>query len=386
MEAEQRRPSQAARRAIFAALVLSCGSSHHRSPPDAGAAGTPAIGGRSGAGGEAARAGAGAGGRDGGRGGTAGSAGHAQSGRAGQAGAAGSAAGTGGGTGGHSGSAAAGTGGITENGGRSGSGEAGESGTSNAGQGGGTPGPLGPLIDAFCSTARTCCASAGMPPGPLVECEQGFSGQVDTVALLAKGTVTLDDSAFAACVAAYEAASKSCVLTTVVEACHGLFRGTLADGAPCSDAFECDRSAGPKICLKLQNSANPNIGVCQTPPRGTSGTPCLASCGTSDNCSTTVSNPDDTVPLAFCYEADGLYCPLGDACAPLVANGAGCEWNEACGSDGFCDSTCASIGHLGDPCQFNFGCGSGLVCDSGFCVAEPVANDEICAGSPPSLD
>src|SRR5207244_5490950 len=125
------------------------------------------------------------------------------------------------------------------------------------GQGGDAGGSLQPLIDAFCTTARACCATAGKPPGPLQACEAQFASQVDTLAAIDRGTVRVNQTALAACVSAYTEARTSCVLTQALAACRGIFVGTVSDGGSCTDVMECERAHGPKVCLKLQTAADP---------------------------------------------------------------------------------------------------------------------------------
>src|SRR6185436_5020490 len=60
------------------------------------------------------------------------------------------------------------------------------------------------LAKAFCKAARGCCGLAGLPPEPLADCEAEYDRQLDYVALVAKGTVKLDEPAYRACIAAFE--------------------------------------------------------------------------------------------------------------------------------------------------------------------------------------
>jgi hypothetical protein len=359
-----------------------CGSAKSEQPgPVArgGASGSAgASGGKSGAAGHAGGAGTGTGG-------AAGTAG-------GKAGAAGTAGSTDPGSGGDGGEDANGTGGSGKGGGAGAS--SGGAGTTGAGTGGdgGEGGamdesPLSPLIDAFCAAARSCCAIAGEPAGALEACENQAAAANGNVALAAGGTVDIDAAALAACVAAFEAAATECVLTDVLTACRGILRGTLGDGDACSDVMECDRSAGPMVCRKLQmGTADPDIGVCTPPPRGTLGDACASSCEDGQECSTTSSSPDDAYPTAFCFEADGLYCVQGESCAAIVPDGDECTYNEACGSDGFCVSSCESLAGPAEMCQFNYGCQAGLACVEGKCAPEPFANSYTCVGHPPSFN
>lgn len=335
-----------------------------------GAAGASAGTGTGGASGRGGSGGAGVGGTAGAAAGTSGSAGSSELGKGGEGG-------TAAGRGGKGGAAGAGAGGASGTGGSAGDGgEAGDTGTN----------PLSALIDAFCAAARSCCAMAGEPEGALTACEQQAAGTNGNVALVAGGTVEVDSASLAACVAAFEAATTECVLTDVLAACRGILRGTLHDGDACTDAMECDRSAGPVVCKKLQQgTADPDIGVCTKPPRGTLGEPCGSSCEEGEECSTTSSSPDDTYPITFCFESDGLYCPIGESCAAIVPDGGDCTYDQACGSDGYCASSCETLAGTGDVCQFNYACGDGLACVEGECVPAPFANSDTCVGHLPSF-
>jgi hypothetical protein len=312
----------------------------------------------------------------GGSGGTAGSSGSSgSSGKSGDAGSSGAAGDSSGGSTGTGGGAGTGTGGI------SGSGNAG-------GEGGGDMEPVDALVTAFCTAARACCEETMQGVAGLVACEQQFPGQVDALGLVRRGTVLVNDDALSACIDAYKRAESSCTLTEVFTECHGMFVGTLAAGDSCTDVLECARDAGPMVCLKIQDGvADPNVGTCTVPPRGTMGTECAGNCALGADCSTTNSSPDDSVPLALCHEEDGLYCPLGETCSPIVSDGTECTWNEACGSDGFCVSTCGTRGDAGDECLFDYECEKGLTCsDARLCVEEPLANAYVCAGHPPTMN
>ncbi len=361
---------------VLSALMfgpVACGKSDQHGPaPLGGSSGS--AGASAGKGGAAGRGGgAGVGGTAGGKAGSAGAAGSVDPGSGGEGGENASA-----GKGGKAGAAGAPAGGASGTG----------AGTGGDGGGGGeaNTNPLSPLIDAFCVAARSCCAIAGEPENALVACEAQAAATNGNFALVAGRTVELNAVALSACISAFEAAATDCVLTEVLSACRGILRGTLDDGDACADVMECDRSAGPMVCKKLQQgTADPNIGVCTPPPRGILGDPCGTSCEEGEECSTTSSSPDDTYPITFCFESDGLYCPLGESCAAILSDGGECTYDQACGSDGFCVSSCESLAGAGDACQFNYGCQAGLACVASECTPEPFANSDTCIGHLPSF-
>jgi hypothetical protein len=225
----------------------------------------------------------------------------------------------------------------------------------------------------------------GEPLGPLTACEDSFLAQSTNVALVAKGTVTLNQAALGACIDAYQAAASSCGVDGVTAACHGIMVGHVPDGEPCEDVAECDRSAGAKVCQKILDMGD--LGTCQTPPRGQEGDLCSQSCPLGADCSTTWSAPNDSYPTTLCYEEDGLYCVGGYSCEPLVAGGGTCAAPDACGSSAYCDGdTCASSSGPGDSCQFSFACGDGFSCVDSHCAPSPLADSSACVGYPPYFD
>lgn len=357
---------------VAAGFLAACGGSkHHQGDDAAGSSGAGAADGGTPAAGTA--------GSSAGRGGT-------SSGAAG-GGSGGASAGTGG-----SGAAGIGAGGE----GASSSGNSGAGGGDAGNEQGGEPGAGGesgvhvgafaPFIQAFCETARTCCATAGFPEGALSACEAGFSGHYDAVTSIESGAVTVDAAALSACVAAYAQAGESCNWSAVFADCPAVLRGSVADGESCRSVFECDRSDGPKVCLKLQDSADPAVGVCVSPDRAGADEPCGGSCALDTDCSLTVSNPDASIPTAFCHESDGLFCNFGYGCAPLVDDGEVCDTSAACRSGSVCLSTCEPLKANGATCQFIFECAAGLTCESETCVPEPVASDYTCSGYAPFVE
>ncbi len=368
--------------AVFSAVA--CGESKRDGQSPTVRAGSGGAAGASGGkGGKGGNAGVGGNAASGGAGGTAGASG----GKAGAGGTAGSGSGSGGdagqggngaGRGGRAGAAGAGSGGTPAGGAGSGG---------NGGEGGAPENPLSPLIDAFCAAARACCAMGGQPAGTLEACEEQALAGNSNFALVAGGTAEVNAPALAACVTAFEAAATDCVLTGVLTACRGILVGTLDEGEPCTDGMECDRSSGPMVCKKLQQGTpDPDIGVCTTPPRGMLGDPCGSSCAEGQECSGTSSAPDDSFPLTFCYEADGLYCPGGESCAAILPEGEDCFVSQECGSDAFCSTTCEPLAAEGESCMYNYGCPPGLACVSGQCEKEPFANSSTCVGSVPSFN
>jgi hypothetical protein len=369
---------------LLAGLQLSCGKS--ASDDDDG----PAKAGEGGAGGSTA--GSASGGTKAGSGGKAGSsAGGAGAGGAGAAGIGGSKSGAAGSRAGEGGDEAAGAAGEDSGNGGSGGGGQSSGGTagSNAGGEGGAvfelPEVLVPLVDAFCAAARTCCAEAGQPPAALDACEEAVAGDSLNFRNVARGTLDVDAGALDACVAAYVAAAGSCAIAGVLDACHGIFKGTIADGAACGDALECDRASGPRVCEIILSQGDGDTGTCVDPGRGALGTACGGDCRENGNCSSTFISTDE-VNTTLCFEADGLFCRGGEECAELIEDGQECPDGQGCSSASTCSGNCTPLGGLGAECFFTPDCAQGFICQSSECVAAPFADAYTCVGKLPTLD
>jgi hypothetical protein len=367
---------------LIAAGLAGCGQSAHDSEAGTGGGAGHARGGAGASAGSGATSG-----RDAGRGG---------GGQSGSGGGGGKSTGGTGGTGGAGGASGAGSGAAGKaagGGGAAGAGAAGAnggesmlSGADGGGAGGEADlGPLGGLIEAFCTTARTCCSMAGLPVQALDHCEDSFLAQSGNVSLVATGKVTLDEAALAACIGAYQQAETSCTIDGIEAACHGILVGSVADNGACTDVAECDRSQGAKVCQQFLDGDG--VGTCQTPPRGQDGDPCSMSCPVDSSCSVTSVSPNATYPTTLCYEADGLYCQGGYSCMPLVDNADSCMAPDACGSGAYCDGeSCAPLIASGGECSFGPACGRNFACENGHCTPTPFANSSACVGYPPSFD
>jgi hypothetical protein len=350
------------------------------------ATGGAGTGGDQGSGGRSGSGGLGTGGRQGTGGGQGTGGTQAAGGRGGGGGIGSGGSGTGGrGTGG-AGTGGRGTGGAGTGGRGTGGAGTGGRGTGGAGGGGGAAVTLDRVIGAFCAAARSCCARDGFPTAPLANCESEFPRRQPAVASVASGAVLVDNAALAACLAAYQAAATTCTRAPVVQACRGVFIGTKAEDEPCSNQFECQRSAGPATCFKVQLAEDPPaLGVCKKLQHGARDTPCLFNCLAGENCSsdTITSSPDD-VSFVHCFEQDGLYCPLGaetPRCAPILTQGATCNFDFAeCGSAMFCDTTCKDRRILGQTCQFTSECMGGLLCVDHSCAPDPFTSEGVCVG------
>ena len=318
----------------------------------------------------------------------------------------GGAPGTGGFTdrGGAAGTAAGGatsTGGKTATGGSTGTGglTGGASGTGGTGGVGGTGGGTGaimvqPLINAFCTAAKSCCGRESYPSAALADRESKFPSRSQYVPLLDKGTVIIDQNALATCVAAYNTVATTCTITGLNAACKGVFVGTQAQGQPCGGtsrfgAFECRPVNGSASChLQASGSDPTNTGVCTSIPRGKSGDECSKTCLKNETCIVDMIGGSAPFP-AFCFEEDGLYCSVVTSpavCQPFLPIDHACVWDpNSCGPGNFCgwtSNTCQAASKLGESCT-DAVCAEELTCGtSNTCEASPFAAESICKGTP----
>jgi hypothetical protein len=292
-------------------------------------------------------------------------------------------------SGGNRSSGGSATGGKKGSGGNSGGGGARTGGAPSTGGASGGAGnqedPAEPLTKAFCATVRKCCDVAGMGTGALSDCEAQLAVQLLNFELTRDGLLEMDATALDACVAAIDQANTSCVLTGLPLLCRRVWRGTKPAGEPCTDVSQCDRSNGPKACLRnLETGSQSDPGVCADLPHGQNTEPCSQSCAEGADCSTNFSSFEAEPVTALCHEADGVYCNAGDdeaTCAPLTARGSPCDSPSQCAAADFCDTTCQPRSNLGGACTSSFGCSTDLLCIDGECAGAPLATAELCAGN-----
>ncbi len=361
--------------AALSFVVLACGTSK-RDEPEQSAAGEGGAGGGSAGFGAAGRGGAAGGGLTAGKGALA-------AGRGGNAGDGGASAGRIAVEGGRGGTAA-GSGGSAGSGGMS----AGSAGTSagNGGRGGSTSSTVEAMLDAldetvgaFCNAARTCCPAHG-EPAMLDDCESLYGTYSTNPLSITNGAMVIDAAALARCQAAYADGPEQCNLRAVVAACEGVFVGTRAVDEPCIQGYECDRSAGGRVCVITDTSPEIPVGVCRPLPHAQEGEYCLSSCRTGEDCSGTLYGGDEALP--FCFEDEGLYCDRSmeePVCRPLAEVGQPCADYDQCGSTARCDVTCEQASDRGEPC--GNGCISKYQCSvDGECVDPSWPGPSTCAG------
>jgi hypothetical protein len=313
--------------------------------------------------------------------GSGGSAGKVPGGSGGKASGGKASAGTGGkASGGSSGNASGGVGGRPPGAAGTGAGSGGQSGAA----GGGTTslGAIEPAVDAYCGAMTNCCAPAEVTS--LDACRARYAAHSSTLASLMSGALTVDPTVLAKCQAAF-AGTDQCDQNVVWDACQFVFNGTRGANDSCANGWECDRSQGEMTCL-ITDSSNPNaLGVCTPAPHAGLGEPCVTTCASGENCSSTTYGVGDTYSL--CFEDDGLYCAYvgpGSECQALVPIGEPCALGPECGNDAYCTgSTCQPLAKLGEPCG-DVPCRHELQCGvDGKCIDPMWADAQGCTDYPP---
>lgn len=266
-------------------------------------------------------------------------------------------------------------------------GSAGAAGTAgaegHAGAGGGanvsTPEMLVPTVTAFCAAARACCAQQS-DPVMLDDCESGFGARDQTSQALTRGTVSIDATDLAKCLAAYQAAATSCEENSVLDACAGIVKGKVAEGGACTLGVECAGS-GPKVCLVTGGQNTP--GVCKSVPGGKAGDACSLTCRPNEVCTFTVYGVSGS-PVTPCLDSDGLFCDyqaLPSKCQPIHALGSACQQDDECGFSAYCDyvdtHTCKKRAQLNEPCGT---CLASLTCKDGKCQSPAFTVGSTCDG------
>jgi hypothetical protein len=209
--------------------------------------------------------------------------------------------------------------------------------------------------------------------------------QLDPFALAGRGLLGVDETRLEACVAAFEQAQTSCVLTGLLEKCSRIWNGSIPAGEPCDTAAQCDQSAGPMFCVRnLETGSQSEPGVCAAAPRGSNGDECVQSCAEGADCSGDYFGFGANPVLTVCHEADGLFCESGDdsaRCAPFTATGGSCESPSECHPSEACDVTCKPKVAAGQACGSAWDCRGDLLCIEGECAGAPFATDSLCGGN-----
>lgn len=227
------------------------------------------------------------------------------------------------------------------------------------------------------------------------------------------GSIVVDDAAFAACRAAWEAGDDA--------GCDAVLVGTLADGSTCVSDSECaslrcelpdDGCAG--VCTARSTSGQSCSSdsecvsglaclssICEVPPelgeacvtrcasplyctsahvcasRLSEGTACSASeCATGltcrgGRCSSPPAAGETCWPAYLTRCAEGARC-VGDVCTAEAPDGGPCSETVECEHGSRCvDGSCADVRGLGETCTDTATCAFGTECRDGRCRALP---------------
>lgn len=233
-------------------------------------------------------------------------------------------------------------------------------------------GPPDPLATRFCEAVRAlperrraeCCASVRTGAAPVEECVRTLSYA------LAQRALTLDPARLDACEAAMKEATEGCDwvtpwATTIPLVCQEIFKGTIAEKAPCRSSLEC---AGALRCEGLSAT---NLGACG-PPREA-----RVQCGSGVDtlaASTRQDHLDREHP-----ECAG-HC-VHRVCDDAIALGVACQSDSQCGKNHCVAGKCADapLPALGAACVAG-ACAAGAGCVNGVCVA-PKAEGAACGSS-----
>lgn len=253
--------------------------------------------------------------------------------------------------------------------------------------------------DLICDDFGDCCAQDGYAYSA-EQCRSGYARALEET--IARGTVVYDADAGGRCVRALRASPGQCDGTPEeLQACGGVFRGTVADGEPCVTSTECAGFPDSAFCVE---TSTPGTGqVCMTVPtpservRAGRGDSCTGTCRPDDGALYCLQTGPD--PAALCFTEDGLYCARETStCESLLAEGATCERDPGfpgCVAGTFCEhERCVPERGEGESCLVDIctfpltcaspneiACGPGLRCTVGDpdprCVA-PKADGSTC--------
>ncbi|HEY6458705.1 MAG TPA: hypothetical protein VIY73_01100, partial [Polyangiaceae bacterium] len=230
------------------------------------------------------------------------------------------------------------------------------------------PDPCGDYLDAILTSP--CNTGPRLPDDELARLRARFATICAGFPALPGSGMT--DDQLEACASAIVAAG--CVTPgTLPDAC--LVTGSLADGAPCNEPFQCTggqcfqgAAAGPDASTGTGTAC----GTCGSIP--TLGQPCQGSCATGSVCDHTAATPTCIAVTAGAAGAHcdglsavcaaGLYCDAASGvCATLPTDGQPCTSTGLCTTPAWCyQQTCQPPGTQGAPCGSDDECAAGLGC------------------------
>jgi hypothetical protein len=264
------------------------------------------------------------------------------------------------------------------------------------------------MAQSFCGALQSCCAAAKYtydPASCLTQIEWQYQMMFDATK---RANVVFDAKAAAACQKALNDREAQCngdsgpppgpdqgFVDALTRACFGVVKGTLAPGAVCDDASQCElddptQSAG---CVRDGDPTSPTFEQTYCARFDAHARP-------GDACDLGGPRPDH-VELSFCEQTLGYCVPMSadgqtGTCQPYQSIGQPCgqlpsmSYQPQCGSDSYCDHSqgpngvCQPFLPLGAPCKPGFtACVRGAYCDGTTCVearedGQPCASPEQC--------
>ena len=235
------------------------------------------------------------------------------------------------------------------------------------------------FVDAVCDNLGPCCQKSGLKYDAagckavgMEEFASDFKPDLPN---------TLYDAAAAGkCVAAVKNAATTCSdFDGIDELCSRILKGTLPEGATCTEDEECAAPAnGRADCDYAIDAQN---GKCVVQARGKLGEGCSDTCtesASSISCSGG-SGGASSSGNATCYTNDGVYCD--GTCTPVIPLGGACEY-EGCVTGAFCNQgKCAAIPGAGSACANGYDCAEGHYCDEKQICQKQKALGQPCASS-----
>ncbi len=163
--------------------------------------------------------------------------------------------------------------------------------------------------------------------------------------------------------------------------CEEIYRGTLPQGAACTESDECADTGGAGATCTYDDDSG-TTGTCVPavePTRGRAGDPCSTTCASS-GCSGFGSSSD---PSTICYLEDGLVCDFSQGvCAPAPVLGESCSESYYCAGATYCSSislVCEASKPDGTSCESGEECAGGRCVDD-VCGPQSLASSDLCSG------
>ncbi len=236
------------------------------------------------------------------------------------------------------------------------------------------------FISSFCALSLACCASNGLPNATNeTSCLSGFQ----------RSGVSADSSLQAACLSEMQARAGATLCqpdgSDLSDPCLRTLNepsGPQQPGSQCMNRDDCAGVPGTVTkCLPFNGN-----GVCvQMAPGEYGDHTCLGDLLPDGISTLNFAFHDGAVVVprgVFCARGDGLYCaqtqdPTTSVCAPLVADGAPCLSEAACGS-GTCESSLSARGTCAQKVSAGASCLGDAVCDDASYCAESAASTWVC--------